>query len=498
MNGRRSGTGVIRQLHDRLVRKEVSAGELLDDSLETIREKDKEIHAFLHVDAEGARAAALAVDRRIARGEEIPLLAGIPCAVKDVICTAGMPTTAGSRILEGFVPPYDATVIERLRAAGAVIVGKTNLDEFAMGSSTEFSAYGPTRNPLDPTRVPGGSSGGSAAAVAADMVPYSLGTDTGGSIRQPAAFCGLVGMKPTYGRVSRYGVIAYASSFDQVGPFATSVADAAAVLAAIAGPDPRDSTTLPEPVPAWTSPDHDRQPTPGVRGGTPGVVRGVRVGVPREFFPAGMDPVVERAVRAAIDELADGGAQVEEVSVPSAPAALAMYYILVTAEASTNLARYDGVRFGRRVPAATLEEAYRRTRGRGFGADVKRRILLGTFVLSAGYAEKYYRQAVAARHALAADFARAFERVDVLVTPATPERPFRLGEKTDDPLCMYASDLLTVPVNVAGLPALVVPWKHRAMEEREKARAEDFGVGLQFIAPARGEDILFRFARAVA
>lgn len=462
----------IRALHDRLVRREVSAEELLNQSLRVIRERDREIHAFLHVAADEARAQARAVDERLARDEEIPLLAGIPCAVKDNICTVGLPTTAASKILEGFVPSYDATVVERLKEHGAVIVGKTNLDEFAMGSSTEFSGYGPTRNPLDRERVPGGSSGGSAAAVASGMVAYALGTDTGGSIRQPAAFCGLVGLKPTYGRVSRFGVIAYASSFDQVGPLAHTVEDAAVIAAAIAGPDPRDSTTLPETL-SLSAP----APT--------GTLAGVRVGVPSEFFPSGIDQRVASTVRRAIEGLADLGAEVTEIHLQSVEAALAVYYILVTAEASTNLARFDGVRFGRRVPGRTLDEVFTRTRGRGFGADVKRRILLGTFVLSSGYADLYYRKAVAARHAIARDFADAFKRVDILACPTAPELPFRIGEKTEDPLRMYASDVLTVPANVAGVPALSLPC----------GAIEGLPLGLQLIAAARREDVLFRVGR---
>lgn len=464
---------VIRALSERLVKREVSAEELLDDSLKAIRARDEELHVFLHVAEDVARSQARAVDERVAKGEKLPLLAGIPYAVKDIICTEGTPTTAGSRILEGFVPPYDATVIARLGAAGAVIVGKTNLDEFAMGSSTEFSAYGPTKNPLDPKLVPGGSSGGSAAAVAADMVPYALGTDTGGSIRQPAAFCGIVGMKPTYGRVSRYGVIAYASSFDQVGPLARTVEDAAIVLETIAGPDPKDGTTLPA-APQLFSEARARG------------IKGLRIGVPKEFFPSGMNMSVSAAVRRAIDDMADLGGKVQDVSLSSVPYALAIYYILVTAEASTNLARYDGVRFGKRVKGPRLDDVYLRTRGSGFGPDVKRRLLLGTFVLSAGYAEKYYRKAAAARRSLADDFARVFEAVDVLVCPATPELPFRLGEKTSDPLEMYASDILTVPVNVAGVPALVVPC----------GTSGTLPVGVQFIAAQGREDLLFRAGAA--
>ncbi len=473
------GRPVLRALAEQLRKREVSAEELLRQSLQIIRERDRELHAFLHVAEALALAQARSVDERRAADETLPLLAGIPYAVKDIICTAGLPTTAASRILDGFVPPYDATVIERLRAHGAVLAGKTNLDEFAMGSSTEFSAFGPTKNPRDLERVPGGSSGGSAAAVAAGMVPYALGTDTGGSVRLPAAFCGIVGMKPTYGRVSRYGVIAYASSFDQVGPFARSVEDAALVLDAIAGPDPRDATTLPA--------------SPSLADHLERGVQGLRIGVPEEFFPSGIDADVAASVRDAVGMLADLGAEVSEVRLPSVTSALAAYYILVTAEASTNLARYDGVRFGRRATPRggaerreSLEDLYRATRGEGFGADVKRRILLGTFVLSAGYADRYYRKAAAARHAIAQDFARVFETVDVLVCPAAPELPFRLGEKVQDPLTMYASDALTVPVNVAGLPALSVPC----------GDVRGLPVGLQIIAAQGREDLMVRVGAA--
>lgn len=463
----------VRELHEQLARGEVTAEALLERSLAAIRERDDEIGAFLFVDVEGARAQARAVDARRARGETLPALAGIPIGVKDVICTAGVPTTAASRILEGFVPPYDATVIERLRGQGAVMVGKTNLDEFAMGSSTEFSAYRKTVNPLDPTRVPGGSSGGSVAAVAAGMVPLALGTDTGGSIRMPASFCGVVGLRTTYGRVSRYGVIAYASSFDQVGPVARTVEDAALLYQAIAGPDARDSTTLPSSAPA-------------VRGELENGVSGLRVGFPREYFGEGVDPRVAAVVRTAIEEIARAGASVVEVSLPLTRVALAVYIILTRAEASTNLARYDGVRFGRRVSAESLEEIYRRTRGTGFGPEVKRRILLGTFVLSAGYADRYYRSAATARRAIADEFARVFEEVDVLLTPATPEVAFPRGAKLADPLVMYASDVLSVPVNVAGVPALVLPC----------GAVEGLPVGLQIIAAQGREDLAFRAGAA--
>lgn len=460
-------------LQERLRTGQTTAEQLLNQSLAVLHAREPALHAFLHVAEEQARAQAAALDARRNAGEDLPLLAGIPCAVKDVICVAGMPTTAASRILEGFTPLYDATVIERLKHEGAVIVGKTNLDEFSMGASTEFSAYGPTVHPHNVARVPGGSSGGSAAAVAAGLVPYALGEDTGGSIRQPASFCGVVGFKPTYGRVSRYGVIAFASSFDQVGAFAGSVEDAAAVYRVLAGPDPRDATTLPGPVPDVQAP---------IREG----IAGLRIGVPREYFTEGVDADVRRVVDAAVSALARLGAVVEDVSLPLTGVALAVYIILTQAEASTNLARYDGVRFGRRVAARTLEEIYEQTRGAGFGPEVKRRIILGTFALSAGYADKYYRTAAAVRQAIAAEYANVFSTVDVLATPAAPEVAFPLGAKTSDPLRMYASDVLSVPANVAGIPGLVVPC----------GQVGGLPVGLQLLAAQGREDLLFRVGAA--
>lgn len=464
----------IRDLHERLRQGETTTEALLDASLAAIQKKDTTLRSFLHVAEDSAREVAQRMDAAFRSGEEdLSLLAGIPCAIKDMICVKNLPATAASRILEGFVPPYDATVIERLKEHGAVIVGKTNLDEFAMGSSTEHSAFGPTRNPLDEERVPGGSSGGSAAAVAAEFVPYALGTDTGGSIRQPSSFCGIVGLKPTYGRVSRYGVIALASSFDQVGSFARTVEDAAIVYEAIAGEDPKDGTTL-------------RGPAPSVHHALQEGIDGLRIGVPEEYFGEGVDPLVARTVRQAVGALAGLGAEVIDVSLPLTGVALAVYYILMDSEASTNLARYDGVRFGRRVPAKTLEELYRKTRGTGFGAEVKRRILLGTFALSAGYADAYYRKAAAVRRAIAKEYAKVFDTVDVLVSPAAPEVAFRFGEKVADPLRMYASDALSVPANVAGIPGLVVPC----------GTVQGLPVGLQILAPIGREDILFRVGAA--
>jgi aspartyl-tRNA(Asn)/glutamyl-tRNA(Gln) amidotransferase subunit A len=434
----------VREAAARVRRREVSSVELTEAALARIAAVDDRVGAFLTVSRDEALAEAREIDRRIAAGEDPGALAGVPVGVKDIICTAGIRTTAGSRILERFVPAYDATVTARLRRAGAVIVGKLNCDEFAMGSSTENSALGTTRNPWDGNRVPGGSSGGSGAAVAALECHASLGTDTGGSIRLPAAFCGVVGVKPTYGRVSRYGVIAYASSLDQVGPLARDVADAAVVLEAIAGHDPADSTASPRPVPAYLT---------ELEGG----VRGLRLGLPKEYFVEGMQPEVEAAVRDAVQTLERLGATVEPVSLPHTEYAIATYYLVATAEASSNLARYDGVRYGLRVPASALGEMYEASRAAGFGAEVKRRIMLGTYALSAGYYDAYYLKAQQVRTLIRRDFEQAFQRCDALVTPVAPTTAFRLGEKTADPLTMYLSDIFTISVNLAGLPGLALP-----------------------------------------
>ena len=402
------------------------------------------LNAFLAVYADDALEAARAVDRKAAAGTAGPL-AGMVVAVKDVICMAGKRTTCGSKILENFESPYDATVIERLRKADAVVIGKTNMDEFAMGSSNENSAFGPVKNPVDPTRVPGGSSGGSAAAVAAGLADAALGTDTGGSIRQPAALCGVVGLKPTYGRVSRYGLVAFASSFDQIGPFGRTVRDAAAVLGAIAGHDHRDSTSANVEVPDYAA---------SLGAG----VKGLRVGLPKEYFPQGMDGEVRAAVEASVKRLEKGGATVREVSLPHTDYTIAAYYILTTAEASSNLARFDGARYGRRsAGAGDLREMYLKSRSEGFGAEVKRRIMLGTYVLSAGYYDAYYRKGQKVRRLIRDDFDAAFREVDVLATPTTPTTAFRFGEKTEDPLTMYLSDVFTVSANLAGLPGISIP-----------------------------------------
>ena len=450
-----------------------TARQAVDAALDLIDAHDGEVHAFLEVTADAARAEADAIDRRVAAGEDPGALAGVPVALKDNLCTRGVPTTAGSRILEGWRPPYDATVVEKLRAAGAIVVGKTNLDEFAMGSSTENSAYGPTRNPHDYSRVPGGSSGGSAAAVAAGFVPLSLGSDTGGSIRQPAALCGVVGVKPTYGAVSRYGLIAFASSLDQIGPFARTVADAATLLQVVAGPDRHDSTSWPHPfaelIPALTQ-----------------GVEGLRVGVVRELSGDGIAPDVAARVQEAADALSAAGAKVDEASVPAARYALSAYYLIAPAEASSNLSRYDGVRYGYRSPdAADITQMYGATRAAGFGAEVKRRIMLGTYALSAGYYDAYYGQAQRARTLVIRDFAAAYENFDVLLSPTAPTTAFAFGAKTADPLSMYLSDVCTIPTNLAGHPGMSVPFG---------TGSDGLPVGVQVLAPALGEAVMFRVA----
>lgn len=424
-----------------LRQRKLSSVELTEQTLRRIEETEPRIHAFLTVCREEALAQAREADRRRAQGEDGPLL-GVPVALKDVIVTRGIRTTAASRILEHYVPPYDATVVERLRAAGAVCLGKLNCDEFAMGSSTENSAFGPTRNPWDPSRVPGGSSGGSAAAVAAGQCFASLGSDTGGSIRQPAACCGIVGLKPTYGRVSRYGLIAYASSLDQIGPMTRTVPDAAILLEAIAGWDRADATSSTAEVPKYYA-----QLAP--------LVQDLRIGLPREFFGAGLQAEIREAIDACVRLLEKNGASVREVSLPHSAYAVPTYYMIATAEASSNLARFDGVRYGLRVgEEGGLQAMYSLTRSRGFGAEVKRRIMLGTYALSAGYYDAYYLKALKVRTLIRRDFEQAYERVDLLLTPTTPTTAFRLGEKVDDPLQMYLSDVYTISANLAGLPAI--------------------------------------------
>jgi aspartyl-tRNA(Asn)/glutamyl-tRNA(Gln) amidotransferase subunit A len=463
----------IHEARDRLANGEFTAVELAEAVLERTVAVDNDVRAYLTLTPEGALAQARVADERRAAGENTPLL-GIPLAIKDVLCTEGIHTTCGSRILEDFVSPYDATAVARLRAAGAVLLGKTNTDEFAMGSSTENSAFLTTHNPWDLDRVPGGSSGGSAAAVAADECLGALGTDTGGSVRQPAALCGVVGLKPTYGRVSRYGLVAFASSLDQIGVLAKNVADAAIVLAVIAGHDPCDSTSMDVPVPDYHS---------GLQEGNG--LAGVRVGVPREYFIQGVQPEVEAAVRAAVDRLADLGAEVQEVSLPHTDFALSVYYLIAPAEASANLARYDGVRYGLRVDGGGLIETYKATRGQGFGSEVKRRIMLGTYALSAGYYDAYYVKAQKVRTLIKADFDAAFERVNVIVAPTSPTTAFCIGEKVDDPLQMYLSDVFTLSMNLAGICGLSLPCGFDA---------GGLPIGLQIMGPAFGEEQVLRVA----
>ena len=436
----------IAEWREQLSRGEVSARELADQHLSRIEAVEPSVHAYLEITAERARADADRIDALRAAGEPLPPLAGVPLAIKDNLCTKGIRTTCSSRMLETFVPPYESTVTERLWDAGAVLLGKTNLDEFAMGSSTETSAFGPSRNPWNPEKVPGGSSGGSAAAVAAGECMASLGSDTGGSIRQPAAFCGVVGLKPTYGRVSRYGLVAFASSLDQVGPFTTCVADAAELLQVIAGEDPRDSTCLKAPVPDY-------------RAALTQPVKGLRVGIVRECMEAeGLDPQVKVSVQAAAEQLQALGCELVEVSCPRFNDGIATYYVIAPSEASANLARYDGVKYGyRAADAASLAEMTARSRAEGFGDEVKRRILIGTYALSAGYVDAYYKKAQQVRTLIRRDFDRAFDTVDVLLTPTSPTTAFGFGAHSEDPLAMYLADLLTIPANMAGLPAISLP-----------------------------------------
>jgi aspartyl-tRNA(Asn)/glutamyl-tRNA(Gln) amidotransferase subunit A len=463
----------ISEARERLARRDIAAVELTRACLDRAAAVESKLNALITLSAREAVEQAEIADQRIAAGNGSSLT-GIPLAIKDIFATRGVRTTCGSKILEHFVPPYDATVIAKLRAAGAIFVGKANMDEFAMGSSTENSAFGPTRNPYDPERVAGGSSGGSAAAVAADECLAALGTDTGGSIREPASFCGVVGLKPTYSRVSRYGVIAYASSLDQVGPFAKTVRDAAILLKEIAGIDPRDSTCS-----ARAVPDYELALT--------GEVKSTRIGVPREFFVEGMQREVETAVRSALQQFESLGARVLEISLPHTDYAVAAYYLIATAEASANLARYDGIRYGLRVEADNTLDLYSRTRARGFGAEVKRRIMLGTFALSAGYYDAYYLKAQKVRTLIRRDFERAFEHCDVIVTPVAPTTAFNLGEKTADPLQMYLSDIFTISVNLAGLPGLSVPCGYDS---------GGMPIGLQLIGPPFGEEMILRAADA--
>jgi aspartyl-tRNA(Asn)/glutamyl-tRNA(Gln) amidotransferase subunit A len=459
-----------------MARAEKSAVALTEECLSTIEQNNPVVNAFLSVDHEGALARAGLVDEAIAARSSLGPLAGVPVGIKDVLTVEGLPATAGSKILEGYRPPYTATTVRKLIDAGAVILGKLNCDEFAMGSSNENSAYGPVRNPHDTDRVPGGSSGGSAAAVAAGMALATLGTDTGGSIRQPASFCGVVGVLPTYGRVSRYGLIAFASSLDRIGPFAASVRDAALVLGVIAGHDPLDATSSVEPVPDYTA-EIDKG------------VSGMRLGVPAEYFAEGLDPQVRSAVETTIERLRTAGAEIVPISLPHTRYAVPTYYVIATAEASANLARFDGVRYGYRAPEAkTLAEMYRLSREGGFGAEVKRRILLGTYVLSAGYYDAYYKKAQQVRRLLTDDFLAAFKSVDAILTPTAPTPAFRLGEKADDPMAMYLADIYTVTASLAGICGISVPCG---------SSREGLPIGLQILGRHFAESTVFRVAQAV-
>ncbi len=464
------------ELRQAIGKGEVSAVGVLEDLLDWIGEADPQVRCFVTVDGEGARAQAEAVDRKLGKGERLGELAGIPVAVKDNICTEGLLTTCSSRILHNFIPPYDAHVVRRLREEDAVIVGKTNMDEFAMGSSTENSGFFPTRNPWDTERVPGGSSGGSAAAVAAEMAYLGLGSDTGGSIRQPAALCGVVGLKPTYGRVSRYGLVAFASSLDQIGPLARTVADAALLAKVVSAYDPRDSTCVKREVPDYVA---------GLEGG----VKGCRFGVPREYFGEGLDADTERAVENAIEALHGLGAETVEVTLPHTAYAVAAYYLIATAEASSNLARYDGVHYGyRSAGSGDIVELFSEARAEGFGAEVKRRIMLGTYGLSAGYYDAYYLKASRVRALMKSDFDRAFEEIDFVIAPTSPSPAFKLGEKLDDPLKLYLCDIYTIPANLAGIPGISLPC---GISE------EGLPIGIQVMGKPFDEEGVLRAARAL-
>jgi aspartyl-tRNA(Asn)/glutamyl-tRNA(Gln) amidotransferase subunit A len=464
----------LRQAHEKLRNGEISSTELTEDIFRRISATDHHISAYLSISRDAALAQAKEADEQLKRGAHSTPLLGIPVALKDNILMRGTRTTCASKILQNFTAPYDSTVVAKLLAAGAVVTGKTNLDEFAMGSSTENSALFPTRNPWNLERVPGGSSGGSAAAVAADLCIAALGTDTGGSIRQPAACCGTVGLKPTYGRVSRYGVIAFASSMDQVGPITKDVGDCALMLEAIAGYDPADSTSVNRTVPSYAAELN-------------GEIKGMHLGVPKEYFVAGMQPEIEQAVRTAITLLQGQGAMIDEISLPHTEYAVAVYYIVATAEASSNLARYDGMRFGHRAHGNDLTETYQLTREEGFGPEVKRRIMLGTYALSAGYYDAYYVKAQRVRRLIKNEFDDALKRCDAIITPTTPTTAFRIGEKIEDPLQMYLSDIYTISVNLAGLPALSLPCGFDG---------ESMPIGLQIIGRPFDEATILRLAYA--
>jgi aspartyl-tRNA(Asn)/glutamyl-tRNA(Gln) amidotransferase subunit A len=467
----------IADLATKLAKREISAREVVRACLDRIGRVDGQIKAFLSYDANDALAQADAVDRLAAAGRDLaerPLL-GVPIAIKDVICVKGQPCHCGSKILQRYVSPYDATVIEKLKSAGAIILGRLNCDEFAMGSSTENSGFCPTFNPWDTSRIPGGSSGGSAAAVAADEVIAALGSDTGGSVRQPAALCGCVGLKPTYGRVSRYGLVAYASSLDQIGCLTKDTRDAATVLKVIAGHDSRDSTSVPHPVPDYAA-------------GLTGDIRGMKLGLPNEYMVGGLDADVKVAVDTAVKQLESLGAEVMEISLPHTDYAIATYYIIATAEASANLARFDGIRYGLRVDGKDPIELYSKTRGAGFGAEVKRRIILGTYVLSSGYYDAYYLRAQKVRTLIRQDFLKAFEKVDAIVTPTTPTAAFKIGEKSDDPLQMYLSDVFTISCNLAGICGISIPCGF--------TKSPKLPIGLQLLGKPFGEETILKIAHA--
>jgi aspartyl-tRNA(Asn)/glutamyl-tRNA(Gln) amidotransferase subunit A len=470
-----SATWTIVGVREALARKKISARELAADFYQRIEAGNPELNAFLALSQERARRQTDRIDALVAEGKALPPLAGVPVAIKDVISTRGTKTTCGSKILQNYIPPFDATAVERLEAAGAVILGKTNCDEFAMGSSNENSAYGPVKNPAALDRVPGGSSGGSAAAVAAGLAVAALGTDTGGSIRQPGSFCGIPAMMGSYGRVSRYGLIAFASSLDRIGPLATNIKDVAAILQVIAGRDPHDSTSTTAPVPDYSA-----------ELGKP--VKGLRLGIPREYFSEGMDAGVRQKIEAGIDKFKKLGCELMEIRMPHTDYAIATYYIIATAEASSNLARYDGVRYGLRVEDDSLLAMYRKTRGAGFGAEVKRRIVLGTYVLSAGYYDAYYLKGQKVRALIAQDFRDAFRKVDAILTPTSPVPPFKLGERTDDPLQMYLADIYTVTGSLAGVPGISVPCGRLSGH---------LPVGMQIFGPAFGEARVLQLAQAL-
>ena len=466
----------ISELSTRLAKREVSARETVQSCLDQIARVDGKIHAFISHDSSDALAQADAADKEISSGAthaQKPLL-GIPIAIKDVLAVKNQTLNCASKILGKFISPYDATVIEKLKAAGAIVFGRCNMDEFAMGSSTENSAFGVTKNPWDISRIPGGSSGGSAAAVAADETIASLGTDTGGSIRQPAALCGCVGLKPTYGRVSRYGLVAFASSLDQIGPFTKDVRDSATMLGVLSGVDPRDSTSVPQPVPNYSA-------------ALDGKIKGLKIGLPKEYMIGGLDAEIKSAVDVAVKKFQELGAEIVEISLPHTDYAVATYYIIATAEASANLARFDGIRYGARVDGNDLLELYSKTRGAGFGDEVKRRIILGTYVLSSGYYDAYYLRAQKVRTLIRNDFLKAFEKVDAIVTPTSPTAAFKIGEKSDDPLQMYLSDIFTISCNLAGICGISIPCGF--------TKSPKLPIGLQLLGPTFSEEKLLRIAR---